>query len=128
MRLKGLLVLAVAGFCIAGCGSATPRSQTSPEQRRVADLARKCGETEAAVRANVKVFLSTASAHGLHGTSGEATEALDTLVNYAEGHKEAPDCRRLLAILVTIGKHPSRKRVCFPYESGRVCVVPPLKG
>ena len=126
MRFKGLIVLA-AGLAIAGCGSSTTKAKTSPEQRRVADIARKCGESEATVAAYVKVFLKTAAAHGERATSSEATEALDTLVNYADEHKEPPDCNRLLAILVMEGKHPPKEPVCFPYQTGRVCVVAPRK-
>ncbi len=128
MRLKISLVVVVASLGVAGCGSNTKSPRKSPEQQRVADLARKCGESEAVVADNVKVFLTAASDLGVHSSISEATDALDTVVDYAERQKVAPDCKRLLSVLVTVGRHPPKGRVCFPYETGRICVVPPLKG
>jgi hypothetical protein len=127
MQLSRLVILAAAGMSVAGCGSSTVSAQKSLEQRRVGDLARKCGESESAVEANINVFLRTAQTHGLHGSYVEAAEALDTVANYAEGHREAPDCRRLLAALVAVGKHPPKERVCFAYQTGRICFEPPSK-
>jgi hypothetical protein len=102
--------------------------QNSTTRRQVADLARKCGESGSAVKANVNVFLTTVKAHGLHGSYAEAVQALYTLVNYAEAqHEAAPDCTRLLSALVSVGKHPPKERVCFPYQTGRVCFVSPTK-
>jgi hypothetical protein len=93
----------------------------------VADIARKCGESESDVEANLNVFLRTARVHDVHGSSAEAAEAVYKVATYAEGHKEAPDCRRLLAVLIAVGKNPPKGRVCFPYRAGRVCVVSPSK-
>jgi hypothetical protein len=126
VQLRSLLILVAATLSIVGCGSGATAKQESPEQRRVADLAHKCDEPESAVENNVSVFLRTAKAHGRGGSSAEATEALSKVVNYAGKQGTTPaNCKGLLAALIEVGKHAPRGRVCFPYETGRVCFVSP---
>jgi hypothetical protein len=127
MQLKIPAILAVATLGVAGCGSSAASPKKSSEQRRVADLARKCGESEVAVVANVKALLRVTSAHGIHATPGEATDLLEKTVDYAERRKAAPDCKTLLAVLATVAQHPPKGHVCFGYGTGRFCVAPPLK-
>ena len=127
MQLRRLLIVTAAALSVAGCGSGTSSVQKSSVPRRVADLARKCGESESDVEANVNVFLRVANAHGLHGSSAEAADALDKVATYAEGHKESPDCKGLLAALISVGRNPPTRRICFPYRTGRVCFAPPSK-
>jgi hypothetical protein len=128
MWRRGWLILMAAALSVAGCGSSKGSQQNSPTRRQVADLARKCGESESAVKANINVLLTTAKAPDLDGSYAEAARALYTLVNYAASHHEAaPDCKRLLGALVSVSKHPPKARICFPYQTGRVCFVSPNK-
>jgi hypothetical protein len=94
----------------------------------VSALAGKCAEPESAVTANIHVLERRLSASGRHASFSETAQVLTTLANYVEARQEMPDCKALLVALVSEVKDPSKRPVCFPYKTGRVCFAPAKGG
>jgi mono/diheme cytochrome c family protein len=103
--LVGLSALAFAG-CAGGSTTSSPERASSPSG--LGNLAQRCDEPKSAMAAELDVALKALDIQGLHGSRGELTEGLNTLVAYSATREHGLDCGQLLAALVATFKQRAR--------------------
>lgn len=124
---RRLIAFALILGCVLAGGCGRQHRAPSTVEGRLAALAVKCHETEAALASQFQAALNNLSRHRLQGSRVELTTAVDELVNYAAAREPHPSCPRLLAAFVAqLERRPPPKKAPPSFnEAGQPTTIKP---